>query len=150
VSGRPPGVHRRPFVRARHGRERRVLPSNRTDDPEGGGDFATAQLGDGLTLALGTYELTHGYDPTWREPSGAGTNALQFTLASRDAVDAMHDDLVRAGYASQLAPFDAFWGARYAEIRDPDGNVVGFHSPRDDARAPRRRRESEGDDLSPG
>jgi predicted enzyme related to lactoylglutathione lyase len=101
---------------------------------EGGGQFATAPLGDGLTLALGTYALTRGYDPSWREPSGAGTNALQFTLASRDAVDLMHADLVSAGYASQVAPFDAFWGARYAEIGDPDGNIVGFHSPRDDAR----------------
>ena len=97
---------------------------------EGGGEFATAPLGEGLTLALGTYELTRGYDPVWREPSGTGTNALQFTLASRDAVDALHGDLVGAGYASQVAPFDAFWGARYAEICDPDGNVVGFHSPR--------------------
>jgi uncharacterized glyoxalase superfamily protein PhnB len=59
---------------------------------------------------------------------------LQFTLESRDALDALHAELVGAGYASQLAPFDAFWGARYAEICDPDGNVVGFHSPREGAR----------------
>jgi catechol 2,3-dioxygenase-like lactoylglutathione lyase family enzyme len=101
---------------------------------EGGGEFASAPLGEGLSLALGTYALTRGYDPAWREPSGAGTNALQFTLESREAVDATHADLVAAGYVSHVAPFDAFWGARYAEICDPDGNIVGFHSPRDEAR----------------
>jgi hypothetical protein len=34
----------------------------------------------------------------------------------------------------RLAPFDAVWGSRYAEVCDPDGNVLGFHSPSDAAR----------------
>jgi uncharacterized glyoxalase superfamily protein PhnB len=28
------------------------------------------------------------------------------------------------------APYDAFWGARYAIIEDPDGVAVGLMSPR--------------------
>jgi hypothetical protein len=39
-----------------------------------------------------------------------------------------------AGYAGQQAPFDAFFGARYAIVTDPDGNAVGIMSPRDPAR----------------
>jgi hypothetical protein len=31
-------------------------------------------------------------------------------------------------------PYDAFWGARYAIVADPDGNEVGLMSPRDDDR----------------
>jgi len=31
-------------------------------------------------------------------------------------------------------PFDAFWGARYAIVEDPDGNVIGFQSPSDPER----------------
>jgi uncharacterized glyoxalase superfamily protein PhnB len=27
------------------------------------------------------------------------------------------------------APFDAFWGARYAIVEDPDGIAVGLMSP---------------------
>jgi catechol 2,3-dioxygenase-like lactoylglutathione lyase family enzyme len=96
--------------------------------------FAAAQLPGGLALAFGSYELTRGYDPGWRAPEGGGfRNALQFSLPSHEAVDAIYADLTGAGYAGHLAPFDAFWGSRYAEVEDPDGNLVGFQSPRDPA-----------------
>ncbi len=32
--------------------------------------------------------------------------------------------LVADGYENHLDPFDAFWGQRYASVRDPDGNAV--------------------------
>jgi uncharacterized glyoxalase superfamily protein PhnB len=84
-------------------------------------------------LEFGTYQLTAGYDRTWIPPTGAGTNALQFVLTSRDAVDDLFRRITDAGYVGRLLPFDAFWGARYAEVCGPDGNVLGFHSPSDDA-----------------
>lgn len=31
-------------------------------------------------------------------------------------------------------PYDAFWGARYAVIRDPEGNSVGLESPLDEGK----------------
>jgi uncharacterized glyoxalase superfamily protein PhnB len=83
----------------------------------------------GLALSFGTATLTRGYDPNWREPSGPGTNTLNFTLASREAVDAKYAELVAAGYGAHLSPIDAFWGSRFAIIDDPDGNVIGLHSP---------------------
>ena len=33
----------------------------------------------------------------------------------------------------QQEPYDAFWGARYAVVSDPDGNGVGIMSPIDPA-----------------
>jgi uncharacterized glyoxalase superfamily protein PhnB len=63
-------------------------------------------------------------------PPGKSAVALQFTLESRRAVDDMYDRVTAAGHPGHLAPIDAFWGARYCEVTDPDGNVVGFHSPR--------------------
>ncbi len=33
----------------------------------------------------------------------------------------------------QQDPYDAFWGARYAVVSDPDGNGVGIMSPPDPA-----------------
>lgn len=87
-------------------------------------------LGNGMHLALSNLEITRAYDPGWRTPSGAPRGALQFGLASPSAVDALYAALVSAGYAGHLAPIDAFWGDRYAEVDDADGNRVGFHSPR--------------------
>ena len=102
-----------------------------------GGIFARAQMPDGSSLELGTAALTRGYDPNWREPSGPATNSLNFSLESREAVDAKYEELVAAGYTAHLAAIDAFWGSRYAIVDDPDGNIVGLHSPRDPSRAGR-------------
>ena len=32
--------------------------------------------------------------------------------------------LTAAGYTTRRAPWDAFWGQRYAVVVDPDGNGV--------------------------
>jgi catechol 2,3-dioxygenase-like lactoylglutathione lyase family enzyme len=63
-----------------------------------------------------------------------GGVVLGFRVSSRDEVDRVHADLTGAGYASQQEPYDAFWGARYAVVEDPDGNSVGIMSPPDDTR----------------
>ena len=54
-----------------------------------------------------------------------------FKLASSDAVDALYADLTGAGYRGQQAPYNAFWGSRYAVVEDPDGNPVGLMGPMD-------------------
>ena len=36
--------------------------------------------------------------------------------------------MTSAGYRGLQAPYDAFWGARYAVIEDPDGLAVGLMS----------------------
>ena len=94
---------------------------------------SVAPLGGGAMLAVGSHDLTRAYDPNWQASAGGSPNALQFDLVSREAVDAMYARLTSAGYRGELAPIDAFWGSRYAVVLDPDGNLVGFHSPRDDA-----------------
>jgi hypothetical protein len=38
--------------------------------------------------------------------------------------------LTPAPYASIHDPFDAFWGQRYATVRDPDGNAVDLFTAR--------------------
>jgi predicted enzyme related to lactoylglutathione lyase len=93
--------------------------------------FARAELESGINIEFGTAELTGSYDRRWSQPPGPGTNTINFELASRDAVDAMYDDLTASGHGGHMAPIDAIWGARFALLDDPDGNVVGLHSPRD-------------------
>ena len=100
------------------------------------GPFTSAESG-GVHIAFGTYALTRGYDPKFQEPKGGSTNALQFDVDSRDGVDRIYRELTAAGHTGHLAPHDAFWGARYAEVIDPDGNTVGFQSPQDDAKRTR-------------
>ena len=70
-----------------------------------------------------------------REPERGGSRGvLGFKLPSRNAVDDRYADLVGAGYSGRQPPYDAFWGARYAIVQDPDGNDVGLMSPSDPGR----------------
>ena len=100
----------------------------------GGEHFGRAMLPNGQSFEFGSAALSRAYDPGWREPSGASANALQFRLASRQAVDDLYAEFTIAGYHGHLAPIDAFWGSRYAEVDDPNGNIVGLQSPQDPAR----------------
>jgi uncharacterized glyoxalase superfamily protein PhnB len=104
-------------------------------DSSGIGEHVEIDLGHGVHLALSTELVARMYDPGWRSPSAPPASALQFQLASREAVDDIYLALMAAGYHGHLAPIDAFWGNRYAEVDDPDGNIVGFHSPTDPNRA---------------
>jgi uncharacterized glyoxalase superfamily protein PhnB len=86
----------------------------------------------GFTLELDSQAVTKAYDPGWKEAASGGARlTIGFHVESRDAVDATYADMTGAGYSSHLAPFDAFWGARYAILEDPDGNQVGIMSPSD-------------------
>jgi uncharacterized glyoxalase superfamily protein PhnB len=58
---------------------------------------------------------------------------LDSTVAARDEVDGLVAALEVGGVHVQQPPFDAFWGARYAVVCDPDGNAVGIMSPIDPA-----------------
>lgn len=65
-------------------------------------------------------------------PGGTGV-VLGFRTTDRDEVDRLHAELTAAGHSSQQEPYDAFWGARYAVVEDPDGHAVGLMSPSDPA-----------------
>jgi uncharacterized glyoxalase superfamily protein PhnB len=58
-----------------------------------------------------------------------GRVVVGFGVPSRDEVDERYADLTRAGYRGLQEPYDAFWGARYAVVEDPDGIAVGLMSP---------------------
>ena len=100
-------------------------------DPSDIAEHVEIDLGHGVHLALSTEVIARMYDPGWRSPALPPASALQFQLGSREAVDEMYSVLTGAGHHGHLAPVDAFWGSRYAEVDDPDGSIVGFHSPRD-------------------
>lgn len=92
------------------------------------GEHIEIDMGGGVHLALSTETVVRMYDPGFRPPTGQPGAALQFHVDGRADVDEMFVRLTDAGYHGHLAPVDAFWGDRYAEVDDPDGNIVGFHS----------------------
>ncbi|MEV8510994.1 VOC family protein [Dactylosporangium sp. NPDC051484] len=82
----------------------------------------------GMKIAWDTVETIHSFDPGWAPPSGGARVALSFECDSPADVDRVHAELVAAGYASHKAPWDAFWGMRYAVVHDPDGNGVDLYA----------------------
>jgi catechol 2,3-dioxygenase-like lactoylglutathione lyase family enzyme len=74
------------------------------------------------------------WDAGWHGGQGGGRVVIGFDVPSRDAVDERWADLTAAGYVGQQPPYDAFFGARYAVVEDPDGNPIGLMSPVDPAR----------------
>ena len=104
-------------------------------------------LAGGLRLAFDTEETITSFHPAWNrgdEAGGEGSNAavrheapassprpgtggrvsLAFALPDAAAVDGAYAELTAAGHHGELTPFDAFWGMRYATVRDPDGTGV--------------------------
>jgi catechol 2,3-dioxygenase-like lactoylglutathione lyase family enzyme len=83
----------------------------------------------GLKLAFDTEATIRSFHPDWTPPTGGGRVGLAFAAPDPAGVDALHAELVAAGYRSELAPFDAFWGQRYATVLDPDGVGVDLFAP---------------------
>lgn len=65
-------------------------------------------------------------DPNWTAPTGNNRISLQFACNSTAEVDEVYNKLIAAGHSSFKEPWDAFWGQRFAQVIDPDGNNVGF------------------------
>ena len=82
----------------------------------------------GKHLEFDSTDFVPQWDSGWSGSTG-GSTVLGFGVRSREDVDARYAELVAAGYRGRQPPYDAFGGARYAIIDDPDGNGVGFMSP---------------------
>jgi uncharacterized glyoxalase superfamily protein PhnB len=100
------------------------------DVPEGADEepHVEVKLPGGLKLAFDTVETIRSFDPDWTPPRGGHRIALAFAADDPAGVDATYAELVAAGYRTHLAPFDAFWGQRYATVVDPDGNHVDLYA----------------------
>jgi uncharacterized glyoxalase superfamily protein PhnB len=94
------------------------------DLPEDGEGHIEAQLPGGMRFMLDTEETIRSFDSDWQRPAGDQAVGLAFRCDSAEDVDATHARLLEAGGSNHKEPWDAFWGQRYAQVRDPDGNVV--------------------------
>ena len=95
----------------------------------------TVDTDDGLDLDMDSVRFAQQWNRGWTaDRSGV---VLGFRVIERDTVDEIYARLTDAGYESQQPPYDAFWGARYALVADPDGNSVGIMSRADPNRRTR-------------
>ena len=97
-------------------------------EPPEGEDHFDVELPNGLRLMWDTEALIKQLDPDWQRPQGQATT-LAFECTDAADVDATYRRLLDAGFTGKTEPFDAFWGQRYANVADPDGNVVDLFAP---------------------
>jgi catechol 2,3-dioxygenase-like lactoylglutathione lyase family enzyme len=90
---------------------------------------AEAQLPGGLRYMLDTEDVIRSFDPEWTRaghvPGGA------FRCESPEEVDRVYQELLDAGASAHKEPWDAFWGQRYAQLKDPDGTLLDLYAPND-------------------
>ena len=102
------------------------------DGVDASGAHVQLRMPGGFSLELDTAESARLWHAGWRaDPASVGV-VVGFALPSREAVDERYADLTAAGHTGRQPPFDAFWGARYAIVADPDGNDIGLMSPVDE------------------
>jgi uncharacterized glyoxalase superfamily protein PhnB len=94
-------------------------------------DFPADQAGEshveavsgGMRVALDSVAMAKDIDPAWTEPVGQSMT-MAFLCESASEVDALYRKIVAAGFKGYKEPWDAFWGQRYAVVKDPDGNKI--------------------------
>ena len=87
-----------------------------------------ASLPGGLRFMLDSEETIRSFDPEWQRSTG-NTVGLAFACDSPADVDRLYAELTDAGHEGHKEPWDAFWGQRYAQLRDPDGHGVDLFAP---------------------
>ena len=108
------------------------IPESTIWRTDSGAHHVDVAMPNGLGLDLDSEQLAGSYNAGWR-PDGP-RSVIGFSLPTREAVDERYAALTGAGYSGLQPPYDAFWGARYAIVADPDGNHVGLMSSIDPAR----------------
>jgi uncharacterized glyoxalase superfamily protein PhnB len=98
------------------------------DFPEGGEGHIEATLPSGARFMLDSEDVVKSFRPDWTREQG-NQLALAFQCASPAEVDETYARAKDAGFNAEKEPWDAFWGQRYAQLRDPDGVPVDLYAP---------------------
>lgn len=107
------------------------IPDDKVFVRDGAPQHVDLHFDGGTGLDIDSDMLTADYDKGWAV--GRHAVVVTFHTDTREDVDVLHDHMVGLGHPSHLAPFDAFWGARFAVLVDPDGNLASLMSPIDGA-----------------
>lgn len=104
----------------------RLLGLDVPETPDEG--HVETSLPNGLRLLLDSEDVVRSFRPDWTRATGNQVG-LAFECESVAEVDEVYARMVAAGFDGEKAPWDAFWGQRYAQLRDPDGVPVDLYSP---------------------
>jgi uncharacterized glyoxalase superfamily protein PhnB len=104
------------------------------DGVDTSGAHVQLRMPSGFSLELDTAESARLWHAAWRADPDSVSVVIGFALPSRESVDERYAEVTAAGAVGRQPPFDAFWGARYAIVADPDGNDIGLMSPIDESR----------------
>jgi uncharacterized glyoxalase superfamily protein PhnB len=98
------------------------------DMPETPGEgHVEAILPNGVHLMLDSEETMRSFIDDWRLEAGNHIS-LNFECESPAEVDAMYARVTEAGFHGEKEPWDAFWGQRYALLKDPAGVDVSLYA----------------------
>ncbi|MEX2644785.1 MAG: VOC family protein [Gaiellaceae bacterium] len=97
------------------------------DFPEEEGHIE-ARLPSGVRFMLDSEEVVRSFRPDWTRETG-NQLGLAFECDSPADVDEVYARATGAGFQGEKEPFDAFWGQRYAQLRDPDGVPIDLYAP---------------------
>jgi uncharacterized glyoxalase superfamily protein PhnB len=103
------------------------------DFPEEGDGHIEATLPSGTRFMLDEESVVKSFRPDWTRETG-NQLALAFECSSPAEVDELWSRAKDAGFEADKEPWDAFWGQRYAQLRDPDGVPVDLFAWLPDAR----------------
>jgi catechol 2,3-dioxygenase-like lactoylglutathione lyase family enzyme len=98
------------------------IPVPEDQDAEGHVDVEAG----GIRMAWDTVEVLKQVYPDWNDQPVGHRIELAFRCESVADVDATYSRVVALGYRGYRAPWDAFWGQRYAIVEDPDGNLISL------------------------
>jgi catechol 2,3-dioxygenase-like lactoylglutathione lyase family enzyme len=63
-----------------------------------------------------------------KDPVPANHSSFAIEYDTPQEVNAIADELAKQGFTVVKAPWDAFWGQRYAVVSDPDGYLVDLYA----------------------
>ncbi len=78
-------------------------------------------------LMIDTAELME--QLTGQAPTPPNHSSFALLCDSPAEVDALAAKLREAGHTLTVDPWDAFWGQRYATVKDPDGYLIDLFAP---------------------
>jgi uncharacterized glyoxalase superfamily protein PhnB len=95
------------------------------DTPEEG--HVNIDVADGIRLMIDSEAEIRKFRPDWDRKMG-NQLALAFQCESPSQVDEVYARVTTAGFQGDKEPWNAFWGQRYAQLRDPDGVPVDLYA----------------------
>jgi catechol 2,3-dioxygenase-like lactoylglutathione lyase family enzyme len=84
-------------------------------------------LPNGVRFMLDSEDTVRSFRPEWERATG-NQIGLALECGSAAEVDETYARMIGAGFDGEKEPWDAVWGQRYAQLRDPDGVPVDLYA----------------------